>query len=62
MFKPHQQTYPVTLPKVAAMKQFIQMKTLEPLSPQVKTTVQGFGNDLTSMNSLVQQINQVRLT
>ena len=59
MFKSSQITYPVQSPKVAAMKQFIQMQQRQPQPPAMMLSVQPYGNDLSPLNSLVGQLNQV---
>ena len=57
MFTPNQISYPLQSPKVAAMRQFIQMHQYHPKSPEIKSTIQPYGNDLFQLDNLVRQFS-----
>ena len=59
MFNTNQGAYPKQSPKVDAMKLFIQRHQSELKSPAIQRTTQSYGNDMRSLNSLVEQLNQV---
>ena len=59
MFKRAQSSYPMQSPKVAAMKQFIDLHHSQTLSPGIKTKIQPYGNDLGLLNFFIDSRHQV---